>query len=82
VTDIDPARPAELTERERARVAENFPRGRRRRCGPRDPRVAFQINAGVFMPPGDPWTIGIAHAENDLARSVEAFDAFAIDVTA
>jgi hypothetical protein len=44
--------------------------------------LLFQINAGVFMPPGDPWTIGIAHAEDDLARSVEAFNAFATDVTA
>jgi hypothetical protein len=30
---------------------------------------------------GDPWTISIAHIENDLARSVEAFDAFATAVT-
>jgi glutamate-1-semialdehyde 2,1-aminomutase len=42
----------------------------------------FQINAGVFVPSGDPWTIGIAHTEDDLARSVEAFDAFATAVTA
>jgi glutamate-1-semialdehyde 2,1-aminomutase len=42
----------------------------------------FQLNAGVFMPSGDPWTISIAHTENDLARSVEAFEAFAIAVTA
>jgi hypothetical protein len=25
------------------------------------------------MPSGDPWTIGIAHTEDDLARSVDAF---------
>jgi glutamate-1-semialdehyde 2,1-aminomutase len=42
----------------------------------------FQLNAGVFMPSGDPWTISIAHTENDLARSVEAFDAFATAVIA
>jgi glutamate-1-semialdehyde 2,1-aminomutase len=42
----------------------------------------IQINAGVFMPSGDPWTIGIAHTEDDLARSVEAFDGFATAITA
>lgn len=42
----------------------------------------FQLNAGVFMPSGDPWTISIAHTEDDLARSAEAFDAFATVVTA
>jgi glutamate-1-semialdehyde aminotransferase len=42
----------------------------------------FQLNAGVFMPSGDPWTISIAHTENDQARSVDAFDAFATAVTA
>jgi glutamate-1-semialdehyde 2,1-aminomutase len=42
----------------------------------------FQINAGVFLPSGNPWTIGIAHTEDDLARSVEAFDAFATAITA
>jgi glutamate-1-semialdehyde 2,1-aminomutase len=42
----------------------------------------FQLNAGVLMPSGDPWTISIPHTENDLAPSVEAFDAFATDVTA
>ena len=45
-------------------------------------REAFQINAGVFMPPGDHWTIGVAHTEDDLARSVEAFDAFATAISA
>jgi len=42
----------------------------------------FQLNAGVFMPSGDPWTISIAHTENALAGSVGAFDAFATAVTA
>jgi glutamate-1-semialdehyde 2,1-aminomutase len=41
----------------------------------------FQLNAGVFMPSGDPWTISIAHTEEDLARSIEAFEAFATAVT-
>jgi hypothetical protein len=59
VTPIDPARVAELTERERARLAERRPRS-----------VPFPSgSAGVFMPSGDPWTISIAHTEN-LARSV------------
>jgi glutamate-1-semialdehyde aminotransferase len=78
VTDIDPAHVAELTERERARVAETF-----REAVDADADLAtlawlFRINAGVFLPSGDPWTIGIAHTEDDLARSLEAFDAFAI----
>jgi hypothetical protein len=34
------------------------------------------------MPSGDPWTICIARTQNDLARSVEAFGAFATAVTA
>ena len=42
----------------------------------------YQLNAGVFLPSGDPWTIGIAHTEDDLARSVDAFEAFAAAVTA
>ena len=42
----------------------------------------FQINAGVFVPSGDPWTIGMAHTEDDLARSVAAFDAFATSISA
>jgi glutamate-1-semialdehyde 2,1-aminomutase len=41
----------------------------------------FQLNAGVFMPSGDPWTISITHTEEDLARSIEAFEAFATAVT-
>jgi glutamate-1-semialdehyde 2,1-aminomutase len=42
----------------------------------------FQLNAGVFMPSGDPWTVSIAHTDEDLARSVDAFEAFASAVTA
>lgn len=40
----------------------------------------YQLNAGVFLPAGDPWTISRAHDEPDLERSIEAFDAFAADV--
>jgi glutamate-1-semialdehyde 2,1-aminomutase len=39
-----------------------------------------QLNAGVFVPAGDPWTFSVAHTEEDLRRSVDAFAAFAADV--
>ena len=41
----------------------------------------FQLDGGVFWPSGDPWTISLAHTEADLARSVEAFEAFATAVS-
>jgi glutamate-1-semialdehyde 2,1-aminomutase len=41
----------------------------------------FQANGGVFIPPGDPWTVSIVHTDGDLQRSVEAFDVFATAVT-
>jgi glutamate-1-semialdehyde 2,1-aminomutase len=41
----------------------------------------YQANGGVFIPAGDPWTISIAHTDDDLRRSVEAFDVFATAVT-
>jgi hypothetical protein len=47
-----------------------------------EPAWPFQLDGGGFMPSGDPRTISIAHTENDLARSVEAFDAFETAVTA
>jgi glutamate-1-semialdehyde 2,1-aminomutase len=40
----------------------------------------YQLNAGVFIPAGDPWTFSIAHTEQDLRRSIDAFAAFAADV--
>lgn len=42
----------------------------------------YQLNGGVFPPAGDPWTFSLAHTHEDLRRSVEAFEAFAADVTA
>ncbi len=42
----------------------------------------YQLTGGVFPPDGDPWTFSIAHSDEDLRRSVEAFEAFAADVTA
>ena len=41
----------------------------------------FQLNRGVFQPAGDPWTFSVMHSEDDLLRSVEAFEAFATAVT-
>jgi glutamate-1-semialdehyde 2,1-aminomutase len=40
----------------------------------------YQLNAGVFVPSGDPWTFSVAHAEEDLWRSIDAFGTFAADV--
>ena len=40
----------------------------------------YQVNAGVFIPAGDPWTFSVAHTEEDLRRSIEAFASFATDV--
>jgi glutamate-1-semialdehyde 2,1-aminomutase len=40
----------------------------------------YQLNAGVFVPAGDPWTFSVAHSEQDLGRSVDAFGSFAADV--
>jgi len=41
----------------------------------------YQLNGGVFQPAGDPWTFSVMHTEEDLGRAVEAFEAFAADVT-
>ena len=40
----------------------------------------YQLNAAVFVPSGDPWTFSVAHTEDDLRRSVDAFESFAADV--
>jgi glutamate-1-semialdehyde 2,1-aminomutase len=40
----------------------------------------YQLNAGVFVPSGDPWTFSVAHTEEDLRRSIDAFGTFAADV--
>jgi glutamate-1-semialdehyde 2,1-aminomutase len=43
----------------------------------------YHMNHGVFMTPGveEEWTLSIAHTEDDLRTYVDAFEAFARDVT-
>jgi glutamate-1-semialdehyde 2,1-aminomutase len=43
----------------------------------------YHMNNGVFMTPGveEEWTLSIAHSDEDLQRFVDAFEAFARDVT-
>ena len=41
----------------------------------------YQLNGGVFPAAGDPWTFSLAHTDEDLQRSVDAFARFASDVT-
>jgi glutamate-1-semialdehyde 2,1-aminomutase len=43
----------------------------------------YHMNHGVFMTPGveEEWTLSIAHSERDLQTFVDAFEAFAKDVT-
>ncbi len=40
-----------------------------------------QLNGGVFVPAGDPWTFSVAHTEADLARVVENFEVSRVAVT-
>ena len=44
----------------------------------------YHMNHGIFMTPGveEEWTLSIAHADEDLQRYLDAFEAFASDVTA
>ena len=44
----------------------------------------YHMNHGIFMTPGveEEWTLSIAHDADDVARYLEAFEAFAKDVTA
>jgi glutamate-1-semialdehyde 2,1-aminomutase len=42
----------------------------------------YQLNGGVWVPAGDPWTFSIAHTEQDLERAVENFERFATAVAA
>jgi glutamate-1-semialdehyde 2,1-aminomutase len=44
----------------------------------------YHMNHGIFMTPGvdEQWTLSIAHDDADLQRYVDAFEAFARDVTA
>ncbi len=41
------------------------------------------MNHGIFMTPGteEEWTLSIAHSDEDLQRYLDAFEAFARDVT-
>jgi glutamate-1-semialdehyde 2,1-aminomutase len=84
VTDIDPARVADLTERERARVAERLPRS-----------IAFAKRASQSLAGGvacswhalDPFTIYGDRAEDSWVWDLDGnghveFDAFATAITA
>jgi glutamate-1-semialdehyde 2,1-aminomutase len=44
----------------------------------------YHMNHGIFMTPGteEEWTLSIAHSDDDLQRYLDAFEAFAADVTA
>jgi glutamate-1-semialdehyde 2,1-aminomutase len=44
----------------------------------------YHMNHGIFMTPGvdEQWTLSVLHSEADLQRYVDAFEAFARDVTA
>ena len=44
----------------------------------------YHMNRGVFMTPGvdEQWTLSVAHTDPDLQRYIDAFEAFARDVTA
>jgi glutamate-1-semialdehyde 2,1-aminomutase len=43
----------------------------------------YHMNRGIFMTPGvdEQWTLSVAHEDADLQRYVDAFEAFARDVT-
>ena len=43
----------------------------------------YHMNHGIFMTPGvdEQWTLSVAHEDADLQRYVDAFEAFARDVT-
>jgi glutamate-1-semialdehyde 2,1-aminomutase len=42
----------------------------------------YQLNGGVFVPAGDPWTFSVAHTEQEVGRAVENFERFAAAVAA
>ncbi len=44
----------------------------------------YHMNHGIFMTPGteEEWTLSIAHSDGDLQRYLDAFEAFARDLTA
>lgn len=43
----------------------------------------YHMNHGIFMTPGvdEQWTLSVAHTDDDVQRYVDAFEAFARDVT-
>jgi glutamate-1-semialdehyde 2,1-aminomutase len=43
----------------------------------------YHMNHGIYMTPGvdEQWTLSVAHTDEDLQRYVDAFEAFARDVT-
>jgi glutamate-1-semialdehyde 2,1-aminomutase len=43
----------------------------------------YHMNHGIFMTPGteEEWTLSIAHSDEDLQRYLDAFEAFAADVS-
>jgi glutamate-1-semialdehyde 2,1-aminomutase len=43
----------------------------------------YHMNHGIFMTPGveEEWTLSIAHSDDDLQRYLDAFEAFARDIT-
>lgn len=43
----------------------------------------YHMNHGIFMTPGteEEWTLSVAHTDEDLQRYLDAFEAFASDVT-
>jgi glutamate-1-semialdehyde 2,1-aminomutase len=44
----------------------------------------YHMNHGIFMTPGvdEQWTLSVAHSDEELERYVDAYEAFARDVTA
>jgi glutamate-1-semialdehyde 2,1-aminomutase len=43
----------------------------------------YHMNHGIFMTPGveEEWTLSIAHSEEEIQRYLDAFEAFAVDLT-
>ena len=44
----------------------------------------YHMNHGIFMTPGveEEWTLSLAHTDDHVARYLEAFEAFARELTA
>jgi glutamate-1-semialdehyde 2,1-aminomutase len=43
----------------------------------------YHMNHGIFMTPGveEEWTLSLAHSDEDIQRYLDAFEAFAVDLT-